>query len=118
MTDTTDLPACASQDGAHPPIALTADAGAQTGRPVATVIAADWPCMSMLPGSSVLYSLPGTADLIVDGRTVTVALCLDHGDTDRPYVSDYPESMDLAQCDTIDAAIGAAWDAQCGREAA
>ena len=36
MTDanTTDLPACASQDGAHPPIALTADAGAQTGRPV------------------------------------------------------------------------------------
>ncbi len=35
MTDAnnTDLPACASQDGAHPPIALTADAGAQTGRP-------------------------------------------------------------------------------------
>ncbi len=35
--NTTDLPACASQDGAHPPIALTADAGAQTGRPVVTV---------------------------------------------------------------------------------
>lgn len=108
MTDanTTDLPACASQDGAHPPIALTADAGAQTGRPVATVIAADWPGYALRRDLS-LAIVPGTATLIVDGAEVTVGLSLDG---DVPYVAIPSHLTSDEQDDAIANAVATAWE--------
>mgnify|MGYP003554519995 CR=1 FL=1 len=106
MTDanTTDRPACASQDGAHPPIALTADAGAQTGRPV--ILAAEWPGYALRRDLS-LAIVPGTATLIVDGAEVTVGLSLD-GDVPYGYPT-APHTTD-EQDDAIANAVATAWE--------
>ena len=110
-------PVCASPDGAPPLRAPTPAAGAQTGRAVVTVIAADWPTTAYVPGRYLAASVPGTIDLLVAGRPVTVGLQWDVGGEERPYVADAPEDLTLAECDAIDRAVAQAWDAH-GREAA
>jgi hypothetical protein len=68
-------------------------------------------------GESIDASVPGTIDLLVDGRAVTVGLQWDVGGEERPYVADAPEELTLAECEAIDRAVAQAWDAH-GREAA
>lgn len=109
--NTTDLPACASQDGAHPPIALTADAGAQTGRPVVAFVSADWPGVATIArcSSIVTTTEPGTADLLLGDRALTVALAWDDADGGAPYVTDYGDATTLDDAEQIDGVIASAW---------
>lgn len=88
-----------------------------TATPAVTVTATDWPGYGHLPGRRDPVSIPGTADLLVDGTQVTVGLHWDVGGTEQPYVADAPEELTLAECDEIDRVVAAAWDAH-GREAA
>lgn len=92
------------------------DALTATHRPTITVLAADWPTTAYVPGRYLAASVPGTIDLLVDGRAVTVGLQWDVGGTEQPYVDDVPEDLTLAECEAIDVAVARAWDAQ--REAA
>lgn len=109
-------PACASPDGAPSLRAPTPAAEVQTERAV-VVVAADWPTTAYVPGRYLAASVPGTIDLLVDGRPVTVGLQWDVGGEERPYVADAPEELTLAECDAIDRVVAQAWDAH-GREAA
>ena len=84
--------------------------------PAITVLAADWPTTAYVPGRYLAASVPGTVDLLVDGRAVTVGLHWDVGGEEQPYVADAPEDLTLAECEAIDVAVARAWDAQ--REAA
>lgn len=86
-----------------------------TATPAVTVTATDWPGFGYLAGHYTPVSIPGTADLLVDGTQVTVALWLDDG---TPYVADAPEWLTIAQCEAIDVAVAAAWDERCADEAA
>ena len=86
-----------------------------TATPAVTVTATDWPGYGHLPGRRDPVSIQGTADLLVDGTAVTVALWLDDG---TPYVADAPEWLTIEQCDAIDRAVAAAWEARCSDEAA
>lgn len=88
-----------------------------TAAPAISVLAADWPTTAYVPGRYLAASVPGTIDLLVDGRPVTVGLQWDVGGEERPYVADVPDDLTLAECDAIDAAVAQAWDAH-GREAA
>ena len=107
-TNNTDLPACASQDGAHPPIALTADAGAQTGRPV--ILAAEWPDARSF----------GTAAVEIDGESFELSIGIDGGVIEyhagvktSPYVVDgLPEWVGPALADHVEAALYDAYVAQ------
>lgn len=107
-TNTTDLPACASQDGAHPPIALTADAGAQTGRPV--ILAAEWPDARSF----------GTAAVEIDGESFELSIGIDDGAIEyhcgvktAPYVVDgLPEWVGPVLADRVEAALYDAYVAQ------
>ena len=87
-----------------------------TAAPTITVLAADWPTAAYVPGRYLAASVPGTVDLLVDGRAVTVGLQWDVGGTEQPYVADAPEDLTLAEREAIDVAVARAWDAQ--REAA
>ena len=118
MNDPTDPAACASPEAATPPsLAAPTVAEAQTAGPVVAVLATDWPTTAYAPGRYLPASVPGTIDLLVDGRPVTVSLHWDVGGTEQPYVADAPEELTLAECDEIDRVVAAAWDAH-GREAA
>lgn len=86
-----------------------------TATPAVTVTATDWPGFGYLAGHYTPVSIPGTADLLVDGTQVTVALWLDDG---TPYVADAPEWLTIAQCDAIDAAVAEAWEERCADELA
>ena len=89
---------------------------ATTAAPAISVLAADWPTTAYVPGRYLAASVPGTIDLLVDGRPVTVGLQWDVGGEERPYVADYTDGVTLDECDAIDLAVAQAWDAQ--REAA
>ena len=72
-------------------------------------VAADWPEGGTVPGQlGVTWSVPGTADLIVDDHAVTVALAYD-ADQRLPYVADAPEWLTIDQAERIDAVVAAAW---------
>ena len=58
--------------------------------PAISVLAADWPTTAYVPGRYLAASVPGTIDLLVDGRPVTVGLAWDVGGEERPYVADVP----------------------------
>lgn len=115
-TQSTAPSACTSPGADAGPSQATPAAGVQTERAV-VVVAADWPTTAYVPGRHLLASIPGTANLLVDGRPVTVGLHWDGGGTERPYVADYTDGVTLAECDAIDVAVSQAWDAH-GREAA
>lgn len=100
--------ACASPDGAPSLPAPTSVAGAQTG---AVVLSADWPTYAHVPGRYLAASVPGTADVLINGRRVTIGLAWDVGGEERPYVADYTDGVTLAECDAIDRAVHRAWDA-------
>lgn len=86
--NTTAPPACASQAGAHPPIALTADAGAQTGRPVITAVAAGY------PGAS-----PEYVTVTIDGVAHHVDVTVDRDDWQVPDVADGHEHAVMGAID-------------------
>ena len=81
-----------------------------TATPAVTVTATDWPGHGHLAGRRDPVSIPGTADLLVDGTQVTVALWLDDG---TPYVADAPEHLTIAQREAIDRAVAVAWEERC-----
>jgi len=110
--------ACTSPGADAGPSQATPAAGVQTERAVVTVIAADWPTTAYVPGRYLAASVPGTIDLLVDGRPVTVGLQWDVGGEERPYVADAPEELTLAECDAIDAAVAEAWEERCADELA
>ena len=115
-TQSTAPSACTSPGADAGPSHATPAAGVQTERAV-VVVAADWPTTAYVPGRYLAASVPGTIDLLVDGRPVTVGLQWDVGGEERPYVADAPEDLTLAECDAIDRVVAQAWDAH-GREAA
>ena len=111
--NTTDLPACASPAGAHPPIALTADAGAQTGRPVIDV-EIDWPLSERIPTvARVTFS---------DGTVASYTTYLDTGVCDGmagtctlPYCSaPWPEHTTVEQDDLAERAVVVAYHSAMG----
>jgi hypothetical protein len=117
-THTTAPSACTSPGADATPPSATPAAGVQTERAVVTVLAADWPTTAYVPGRYLAASVPDTIDLLVDGRPVTVGLQWDVGGEERPYVADAPEELTLAECEAIDAAVAAAWEARCADELA
>ena len=90
-TTTTDLPACASPTGASLPPSLTADAGAQTGRPVA---------IRAVPRGE--YTHPSTVEVTIDGVTTIVLV---DGDRDDWELPDCDESIAHRVLWAIDEAV-------------
>ena len=68
-----------------------------------------------VPGRYLAASVPGTIDLLVDGRPVG-GPAVGRGRRGAAPVADAPEGLTLAECDAIDRVVAQAWDAH-GRAA-